>query len=131
MSEKNKNAEQNTCIFADGTVRDHHADHPDYIFSVDVRFVGHVSELMKHAFHLETGTPIDEFNDNDVRNYHSSRHALIYVDDRIALTMHEFDYYIFSLKNAFCAGSNRHDFSFLMLSQESFDRIKKYKKGQT
>lgn len=71
----------------DGARLEHeHADHPTYMFPVEVEF---------------TGVKPADFPDWDT-SYCNERHALIYADDCIALTLYEARYYLWVLDGGRC-----------------------------
>ncbi len=81
------------CIRMDGTMLEHeHADHPTYLFPVEVRYVGKLPE------------DLSEWDDS----YGPEQHGLIYTDGRIAVTIYEYRYGLWSLTTgrSWMAGMN-------------------------
>jgi hypothetical protein len=71
----------------DGMRLEHeHADHPTYMFPIDVEF---------------TGVKPADLPDWDT-SYRNERHALIYVDGTVALTLYECCYTLWNIQSGSC-----------------------------
>ncbi len=101
------------CIRYDGNMYEHgDGDHPDYKFPVDIRFIGVRPEL-------------PEWDDS----YTSECHALIYTDGRIAITLYECNYTMWSLRDGSYLGGRYNDKSW-QLDEASLVKIKDYDKSR-
>lgn len=80
-----------------------HADHPDYKFPVNVDYVGEVDDNDRDCF---SGflDKCEEVTDDKIRGMMGERHALIYTDGTMALTMYEYCYALWYLKDGSCEG---------------------------
>jgi hypothetical protein len=75
----------------DGVRLEHeHADHPTYMFPVDAEFTG------------ERPADLPEWD----HSYCNERHALIYVDGCVALTLYEHCYALWNLESGNCLRGN-------------------------
>jgi hypothetical protein len=97
---------------------------PDYKFPVKIEFVGEIDKGVIDDYLMCSGeTTHDEVK---LRNFNGETHALVYTDGRIALTMYECCYSLWSLRNGSLLGEHlwykKKDFR---LSQMSIDKIMK------
>lgn len=85
-----------TCFLADGTMMEHeHANHPSYMFPIDVNFTGKIDDDDRKDHQMIHGT--GTYTDDEVRAGKRERHALIFYDGQFAMTLYECCY---SLWNA-------------------------------
>lgn len=80
-----------------------HANHPNYKFPVDVEFIGTLTDDDIQDYRICCGK--DPLDDEKLRNFKRETHALIYTDGNIALTMFEYNYYIFNVMNGKLIGA--------------------------
>jgi hypothetical protein len=86
-----------TCYKADGRVLEHeHADHPNYLGTVEAKYVGPILGNMREIYEAHVGKPAA--SDDDVRRIQNELHALIFCDRSLALTLFECTYTLWSLK---------------------------------
>lgn len=86
------------CWRADGAeLEHHHADHPTYLWPVEVEFVGPLTE--EHHLHDYRACGGVDMSEAAIRSFFGECHALIYRDEYVALTLYEFRYYLWSLKD--------------------------------
>lgn len=85
----------------DGNMWEHeHGDHPNYMFPVDVDYVGQLDDRTVTDYRrfvlgsYADDTPLDEAK---VRQFHGERHALVFTDGVVALTMYECCYSLWSV----------------------------------
>lgn len=87
-------------INAKGDMYEHeHGNHPDYKCPVDILYVGPIGAGQISDFENVCGRP---GTDSEVRDFFGETHALIYTDGSIALTMYEYCYSLWHLKDGSC-----------------------------
>ena len=92
------------CLNAQGLMLEHeHGDHPDYVFPVDVDFVGEIDDGDREEYReiFDKVSPTDE----NIRVYKGEDHALIYTDGSIAVTIYECCYYLWIVRDGTCRGA--------------------------
>lgn len=96
-----------TCLRAhDGAMLEHeHADHPHYKFPIDVDYVGDIDPSDKDAYagFLKEG---EEVTDNKIRKMLGERHALLYADECVAISIYEHCYAMWDVKTGACEGGS-------------------------
>lgn len=98
-----------TVIKFDGSMLEHeHADHPSYVFPVEIEYRGVVPE------------GLDEWD----CSYKPETHALIYTDGNIAITLYEHTYGAFFIADG-SSWSNKNWHKDWFLTKESIDKIVK------
>lgn len=111
-----------TCVKADGSVWEHeHADHATYLFPVDVEWVGAVTDDMRADYKIMTGK--EPPDDAAVRDIHLERHALIYTDGIMAVTLYETCYAMFNARSGEARFGRYVYPEQQKLSKESLERI--------
>lgn len=84
------------CFRHDGLMLEcEHGDHPDYLFPVDIEFVGAIEDSDREDFRQVSGK--EEFTDDDVRHYMGESHALLYANSSVAVTIYETSSYAWRL----------------------------------
>lgn len=85
------------CVRHDNAMLEHeHSDHPDYKFPVNVEYIGPIEDHHYEEYEVCYGERAD---DDKVRNARQEIHALIYNDVNVALTMYEYCYSLWSLRD--------------------------------
>ena len=91
------------CIMADGTMlEDEHGDHPDYKFPVKVEYVGPLTD--GHRSDAEMMGVRSGATEAEMRECFGETHALLYTDGCVAVTLFEFCYAFWYLRDGECAG---------------------------
>jgi hypothetical protein len=118
------------CITADGTMKEHeHSDHIDYKFPVMCEYVGGNKEDYYSTNGLDEKFPMDEW---EIDEQNHEEHALIYTDGFLAVTMFEYCYSIWYLReDGHCGGGfdqkwDRKNNKGWKLDAESIKKIKEY-----
>ena len=107
---------------ASGLLLEHeHGDHPDYIFPVDIEFLGTITEEDKQDYEAQTGKNAE--NKDDVRKFLSQTHALIYTDGSAAVTLHECTYATWYVRTGKMIGWSLASTGDYKLSDESLKKI--------
>lgn len=90
------------CIMADGTMLEcEHGDHPSYKFPIMVEIPE--KDRKAHFMYEQSDGHTYELSDEDIQNESvHERHALIFFDDTVALTLFEHVYYMWSLSSGYC-----------------------------
>lgn len=112
-----------SCITAKGELLEHgHGNHPDYKFPVDIEYIGPITSEYRDDYKLIFDR---DPSDDDVRKHLGERHALIYTDGFVVLTIYECYYDIWHLQSGDClsGGKQSHDWK---LSDESIKKICEY-----
>ncbi len=98
------------CLMADGTMLEcEHGDHPDYKFPVHAIWIG------------------EEEEDPILTQFNDERHALLYCDEFIALTLGEARYALWHLSSGRALTKSHEN---LQLSDESLEKIRKHYNDQ-
>ena len=109
------------CVKADGTMLEHeHGDHPDYMFPVEIRYVGPVGPDQISDAEMTFGGPCTEA---EARDMMSETHALIYSDSYVAITLYECSYAMWYLMDGEFAGGNLWKSGKWKLDEESRQKI--------
>lgn len=114
------------CVKWNGNMYEHeHGDHPDYKFPVITDYVGEKSAAERFTWSTGAGvtTPMDGAY---LEHAMHERHALIYTDGVIALTMYETCYAMWGVTSGKCMGGSLWDKKEWKLSQESLDKLQKF-----
>jgi hypothetical protein len=103
-----------------------HGDHNDYIMPVDAEYVGPEPEKHFASWH---GHGCEEPGHHDatpeeVEQQRIETHALIYTDGAVALTMHECNYALWSLKDGLVKAGNYWKKGDWRLTEKSVSQIK-------
>ena len=80
--------------FDDSMWEHEHADHPGYMFPVEVRFVGELPDEWRQYHVAMHGR---ELTDEEFRDSEGQTHALVFLDGCVALTMYECCYALWRL----------------------------------
>lgn len=108
-------------IKADGSMYEHeHGDHPDYKFPVDVEYVGMIQPADVEDYRAVNGA---EGTEEQIRSFRSEEHAVIYTDYSVAVTMYEFCYALWSLRDGRLLGGSLWEKDSWKLSQASVEKI--------
>lgn len=109
----------------DNTMLEHeHADHPAYKFPVKIEYIGQISDDDREEYMMMAGNEIVP-DDEAVRKSESQTHALIYTDRSIALTMWEYCYAMWSLRDGEFIGGSLWKSKDYQLSEESREEIRR------
>jgi len=109
------------CIKADNTMLEmEHGDHPDYKFPVEIEYIADLTDDDRSDAELMGY----ETSDEDVRRSRHEKHALIYTDGNVALTMYECNYAMWHLRDGDSLGGRYAKQGVLRLSQESIEKIR-------
>lgn len=110
----NKNKLPLTCKRADGALLEHHhADHPHYMFPVNVDYVGDITDVLQF---LKDVLDVENPTEEQARYHRQEYHALIYTDGSIAITLYECTYYMWTLKTGRLLQSSYNSYDYILNS---------------
>ena len=116
------NGEPVMCIKANGDMLEcGEGDHPTYMFPVNVKYIGTDESLFTWG-HAD-GT-LEAMSDEDRENMANERHALIYTDGNVALTLYEASYYLLHIDGTMLTNAGYHVGKDWVLDEASVRKIK-------
>lgn len=93
------------CFRQNGDMLEHaHADHPDYKYPVEIKYVGEITDKIISDFKAMTGREPDK--NEDPRDLYHETHGLIYTDGCVAITIYENSYAMWSCRDGKNMGGN-------------------------
>lgn len=112
------------CVRHDNTMLEHeHGDHLDYLFPVDVEYIGEASDNLRQEFEMiYERAPKD---DGELRDVRGQDHALIYTDGSVALTLYECCYAMWHVRTGEWLGGELQG-KYYRLDEASLAKIREY-----
>jgi len=123
------------CVKHNGLMLEHeHGDHPDYVFPVDIEYVGDITDSDRVDYEYFMPDDDEPASDDKVRKSMCETHALIYTDGCVVVTMYECCYAMWYLSEGYkepagmCGGGSLWKKNEWKLTDESIEKIKDHAK---